>query len=626
VIALATALVTPAGANGAPIAGRLGVVVSDNPVNWTPDVLDGQVNAIVQAGDLMIVGGSFSQVRQAGRSTVLSRRHLFAFDARTGAVDDDFAPDPDGPVTALAASPDGRSVFIGGRFERVAGSWRKNLAKVDISTGRTVSSFRVYEVSSLVEDLAVQGGRLFVSGSFTAVEGTKRAGLAALDLTSGAVDPDLDVVFSDSRQSGLTVKRIAVTPAGTRLVALGTFTRVDGYERPQIAVVDLTSNPARVADWHTDRYRPECSKAFPTYMRDVDISPDGSWFAVVTTGSRSTPTLCDTATRWNLTASGSNLQPVWVDYTGGDTLTAVSVTDAAVYIGGHQRWLNNPFNHDTGWRATPGPGAVSRPGIAALDPANGLPLSWNPGREPRGGGVFALVPTAAGLWLGSDTEYLSGEHRARLALLPVKGGRPVPSAVSGRLPGRLYTVAPDGRRDLVGQSFDGWRVGSSAAVRSGTDWSRARGAFMISGKLYAGWEDGRLNVRSFDGKTFGSARDVDLHGLTPALFPVSRLTGMFFTEGRLYYTVEDDSRLYYRYFTPESGVVGTQTFVASGDGDGLDWREVRGLTLASGHIYWTSSDGGLERLDFTHGRPVAGTGERVSGHSSESRGMFVLSP
>jgi hypothetical protein len=622
---LAATSLTSAGAQSVPVAGRLGVVVSDNPVNWTPDVLDGQVNAIVQAGDLMIVGGSFSRVRQSGRSTVLSRRNLFAFDARTGAVDD-FAPDPDGPVTALAATPDSGSVFVGGRFERVGGSWRKNLAKVDISTGKPVSAFRVYEVSSMVEDVAVQGGRLFVAGSFTAVEGSIRAGLAALDLTTGAVDPDVDLVFSHSRQGGLTVKRIAVTPNGSRLVALGSFTRVDGHERHQIAVVDLAGNPARVADWHTDRYRAECSKAFPTYMRDVDISPDGSWFAVVTTGSRSTPTLCDTAARWDLTSSGRNLEPVWVDYTGGDTLTGVSVTDAAVYIGGHQRWLNNPFNNDTGWRATPGPGAVSRPGIAALDPANGLPFSWNPGREPRGAGVFALVPTAAGLWMGSDTEYLGGERRARLALLPVKGGKAVAPAVPGRLPGRLFTVAPGGRRDLVGQSFDGRRLGSPVAAGGGTDWSKARGAFMLSGKLYAGWDDGRLNVRRFDGETLGSPWDLDLHGLTPALFPVSHLTGMFFTEGRLYYTVEDDPALYYRYFTPESGVVGTQTFVASGGGDGLDGREVRGLTLASGHIYWTSSDGGLERIDFTRGRPVPGTAERVNGSSSESRGMFVLSP
>jgi hypothetical protein len=61
---------------------------------------------------------------------------------------------------------------------------------------------------------------------------------------------------------------------------------------------------------------------------------------------------------------------------------------------------------------------VPRSGIAALDPANGLALSWNPGRNPRGEGVFALVPTATGLWVGSDTDYIAGQYRAKLAFMP----------------------------------------------------------------------------------------------------------------------------------------------------------------------------------------------------------------
>ena len=39
-----------------------------------------------------------------------------------------------------------------------------------------------------------------------------------------------------------------------------------------------------------------------------------------------------------------------------------------------------------------GPGALSRPGIVALDPLTGVPLSWNPGRD-RGRGVEALAST-----------------------------------------------------------------------------------------------------------------------------------------------------------------------------------------------------------------------------------------
>ena len=41
------------------------VVVGADPVNTTPNVLDGQVNAIARAGGKMVVGGSFPRCAAA---------------------------------------------------------------------------------------------------------------------------------------------------------------------------------------------------------------------------------------------------------------------------------------------------------------------------------------------------------------------------------------------------------------------------------------------------------------------------------------------------------------------------------------------------------------------------------
>ena len=104
--------------------------------------------------------------------------------------------------------------------------------------------------------------------------------------------------------------------------------------------------------------------------------------------------------------------PSWINYTGGDTLHSVAVTGAAVYVQGHQRWLDNPFG-----RNEAGPGAVSREGIGAINPNDGKALSWNPGKTREVGGKD-LYATASGLWVGSDGSRFSGEYRSGIAFCP----------------------------------------------------------------------------------------------------------------------------------------------------------------------------------------------------------------
>ena len=115
-----------------------------------------------------------------------------------------------------------------------------------------------------------------------------------------------------------------------------------------------------------------------------------------------------------VTSTGRH-DPTWVQRTGGDSLYAVAVTGAAVYVGGHQRYLDNPNGSDA---KGAGPGAVSRVGIGAISPTTGKALAWNPSRT-RGVGVRAFLATSSGLIVGSDTDQLGHEYHARIGMFPL---------------------------------------------------------------------------------------------------------------------------------------------------------------------------------------------------------------
>lgn len=404
----------PAGA--APPPATHPVVVSADPLDTTPHVLDGQTEAVLDLGGRVLVGGSFSQVKRWSKPEVFGRTHLFAYTKATGAIDTAFAPQPNGKVTALALAPDGK-VFVAGQFKNLGGlATTSYLAKVDPVTGAVDPTFNA-SLTGMVYDIQVANGRLYVAGTFTKVRNLVRTNFAVLDATTGKATPT-DVPFTAAARGTTRVLRFDVSPDGTKLVAIGNFTSVGGQLRQNAAVLDLTADGgATVGGWTTDLYRYGlCSTSVDTYVYDVDIAPDGGWFVIVTTGAAGgTSRLCDSAARWELGATGP-ATTTWRNYTGGDSLTSVAITGPAVYVAGHQRWMDNPYGVDSA-----GPGALTRTGIAALDPATGRSLTWNPGRE-RGLRAFRIVPTAEGLYVLSDSQKMAGEYHPRLSYLPVAGG------------------------------------------------------------------------------------------------------------------------------------------------------------------------------------------------------------
>ncbi|WP_448231840.1 PKD domain-containing protein [Microbacterium lacticum] len=450
------------------------------------------MRAIAEVGASIVLGGTFTQVGGA------SRPYIVAFNKTTGAVSN-AAFNANGPVYALHPGPTATTVYVGGDFTSIGGAARTDVALVDITTGLAVASWAPPANNfGFVNTIATTATRVFIGGTFTRIGGADHGGLASLRASNGTVDPFMSVQLTgrhndtgSGAQGWIGSVALDITKDGTELVAVGNFKYADGYLRDQVVQVDLSGASAAVrSDWATDALDDYCYNwAFDSWVRDVSYSPDDAFFVVSSTGGGVTNTLCDAAARFERTTSSAAVQPTWVSESGGDTTWANAITSNAVFVGGHQRWANNPYGVDS-----PGAGAVPRPGLMALDPTSGRPLSWNPGRNPAGVAVYALVATSSGLYMGSNNEWVGNREylRPRIAFFPYTGDK-LRSSETAALDGRVYLGgAQAGTTNVLYRVNAG---GSSlTSLDSGPDWaddSGADSAVRNSGSNAAGWDSNR---------------------------------------------------------------------------------------------------------------------------------------
>ncbi len=638
------------------------------PSTISPAVTDGQVNAIVQVGSTMVIGGTFTKVTPPGGSSTTRSRIAF-FDAATGRFPTTGFTNPvlNAEVMEVLEGPLPDTVYVAGKFTTVNGAATSHLALFNVKTGAQLptsgaGSFRAATTNGAINTItrATPPGcaprtacdRLLLGGNFTTAGGQSHLGLAAVNAATGGMDAsdhafmgiDVSERHNNSGSGALGaigVKDMEATPDGTKMVVVGNFRKADGLDRQQVIVVNLTGTAVVAPTWRTRRYEPLCySWAFDTYMRGVAVSPDGSFFVISTTGGGTRGTLCDSAARWEFNSSGQELQPTWADNTGGDTLWSAEITETAVYVGGHQRWQNNVDGVDYANQ-----GAVPRPGLAALDIESGVPIAWNPGRLPRGAAAFSIYASPTGLWVGSDTDYIGNwkYKRPRLAYFPLAGGAPQASDQPVSLPGDVYLGGRTSTPNTLSRvaNFDGTAASANGPTNisnRGMSWDSMRGSFLLGDTLFYGKTDGYLYKRTFTSSTTGAEVRIDPYndplwvdapdgvggterGRVPSFYgQIPAVSGLFASDDRIYFT-RGDSHLYWRWFNADSGIIGSQVFTADG---GRSWSDTGGLFKSGNSLYIVSkSTGRLWRMAFTNGAPSGTATVLDTARDWRARNVFI---
>lgn len=474
-----------------PAAASVDLARTDVPRRNLPKVLDGTVRDSARVGDAIVVVGDFTQLQKSNGQTI-NVSGAYAYDINSGDLISAFNPTfarTGGQPEILAVEPGGPdTVFLGGKFGSVDGHIHRRLTKITLSTGQVDRSFPA-NFNGPVRDIVVKNNRLFVGGEFTRVNRTDRVRLVEMNASTGAVDPTFRFDITGSTHLPTVPfgpKYLGITPNNTLVVA-HRGTHVGGQERRGVALINLANDS--LMPWKTGFWEQSA-----IHTVDAEISPDGTYMVLAGDGGDFPFWGRDSAVAFSLTSpNGTNQQPLWIAR-NFDSTYAVGISDDAVYIGGHFCWVesnqapdpwpgDNQFsNNNSCFGTTPAgrfaPAVVSRDQLAALDPATGHALAWDPGSDGLVG-VQSIEVIGRGILVGHDGTFLGRDGNNRRAWnvgrhgffdSAVPDGRNVSLAVGSPVTGLCHGKVPtmtgtDANDVLIGTDGDDVILGGSGQDR-----------------------------------------------------------------------------------------------------------------------------------------------------------------
>ena len=203
------------------------------PVTVSSDVLpttqiDGVAWNQLVVGNTVYVAGKFSKARPAGAApgtSTVTRQNLLAYDLTTGALKTGFVANLNGQALALAKSPDGSRIYVGGDFTTVNGLARSRIAALNPTSGAPIDTFKP-SANNTVRAIAATASTVYLGGSFSSLNGSNRSALGAVSAT-GALNTNWQPKAGTGR-----VNAMVISPDNTKIVVGGSFLTLNQSSNP----------------------------------------------------------------------------------------------------------------------------------------------------------------------------------------------------------------------------------------------------------------------------------------------------------------------------------------------------------------------------------------------------------
>ncbi|MGZ8631474.1 MAG: thrombospondin type 3 repeat-containing protein, partial [Actinomycetota bacterium] len=368
--------------------------------------INGKGLSLARLGNTIYVGGRFSKVISPDATKKHTAQSLTSFDMTTGVWIPTFTPAVTNTgvmasveVRAIALSPDGSVLYLGGKFDTVNGQPRQNFAAVDATTGALIDGFDV-SANAAVNSIVVGPDRVYLGGDFSRMSSKPRKFLAA-------IGPGGTVLDAWQPSADNTVRDLTFASDGETIFVGGKYTTMNGQPRNSIARVsaaDGSLQPWTIPDG-------EISEGLMAW--DMVATPTRLYVALGASGSWAGAYRLDDGT------SGTRL---W-KYSLPGNVQGVALTPNGLFVAGH-------FGTAVGDREVCG--GILLAGLVLLNPTTGaIDCSWVPQIEPSYRNFtagWALLSAATQLWVAGFFTSISGVAQEGVARYTLDAIPPPPDA------------------------------------------------------------------------------------------------------------------------------------------------------------------------------------------------------